>query len=76
MTRYQKPPKTIVIDSPVFDQVQTIEDILCMTTLFAGGLIDYPPTLEKADAYYHELGVKTCDVCPMTDKCLACVINE
>jgi hypothetical protein len=56
----------------IFNKAESIEDILCFSTLFANGKSN---SLESSKKYFLELA-DGCDSCQFINKCLAIRINE
>ena len=54
----------------------TIEEILCLSTLIALGVLDKNSKLTDAKRYYENTINEDCGACCYIDSCLACIINE
>lgn len=64
------------IPHPKIEKAESIEDILCLSTLIANGKLSAKAILEdSADFYKNETG-SDCGKCPFISTCLACIINE
>ena len=64
------------IPHPKIEKAESIEDILCLSTLIANGELSAKSTLEdSAEFYKNEVG-SYCGNCPFNSTCLACIINE
>lgn len=59
-----------------FDSVRQIEEILCLATLIATGILPHDANWGDAKGYNYNLPDGDCGNCPCFDKCLACIINE
>lgn len=68
--------KTLFASYPKIEPAESIEDILCLSTLIASG--ELPPNAELNDSrnFFVNEVKEDCDNCPFNLTCLACIINE
>ena len=57
-----------------FSQIDRLEDRLCLTVLVATGNLPVDARIPDALEYWDDLG--GCEDCPLSVKCLACIINQ
>ena len=73
--------KEILLDVNCFQlkNARSIEDVLCMATLFANGEIkstnEFRATISDAREWVMINIGDDCNICPHVNKCLACDIN-
>ena len=54
----------------------SIEEILCLSTLIANGELAPNATITDSSNFYEKETGEDCDKCPFCATCLACIINE
>lgn len=59
----------------VVNDAQSLEDVLCLSTLMAGKILLNSASLEESKHYYNTL-LDGCNDCKLSQVCLACIINE
>lgn len=64
------------IPHPRIEKAESIEDILCLSTLIANGELSTKATLEDSAEFYENETKSNCGNCPFNLTCLACLINE
>jgi hypothetical protein len=64
------------VDYPVLRVAETIENILCLATMVATGLLPVTAEIEDAQNILAKMYDGDCFECPNKDKCLACRIND
>jgi hypothetical protein len=60
----------------VIRSAETIEDVICLSTLIGSGLLLPDADLECANNYRKALKNEDCENCKLVNKCLAVRINE
>jgi len=66
--------KIVDTDFPQLKNTTKIEEVLCLAVLIADNKLLYSATVEDARDFYARVG--DCGSCPVTLRCLACIINE
>lgn len=62
-------------DYPRINEAETIEEILCFSTLIAKRVLDHTNTTANSKAWYNRQK-DGCSSCRYNNVCLACIINE
>jgi hypothetical protein len=71
----QNTSKTLEITSPQIKKADSIEELLCLSTMIAVKAI--PANSSVTDLkYFIEYHRSDCNLCPFNTACLACAINE
>jgi hypothetical protein len=60
---------------PVINHADSLEDILCLSSLIASGKLNPNSTFQDSNKYYESLEYG-CSNCSLNDVCLACIINQ
>lgn len=68
--------KTFSIIHPRIEGANSIEEILCLSTLVANGELPPNATIGDSINFYEKETGEDCDKCPFCATCLACIINE
>ncbi len=68
--------KTLSIPYPRIEKAESIEDILCLSTLIANGELLPNATLDQSREFFVNEVKEDCSNCPFMLTCLACIINE
>jgi len=68
--------KTLSITHPRIEKAESIEDILCLSTLIANGELLPNANLDQSKEFYVNETGENCNKCPFKLTCLACIINE
>lgn len=68
--------KTLPVPHPRIEKAESIEDILCLSTLIASGELPPSATLDQSKEFYVNETGENCNKCPFKLTCLACIINE
>lgn len=53
-----------------------IEDILCLATLIAKGVLKHDATILESNYWFENIAAENCDNCAYHKDCLTCIINE
>ena len=64
------------IPHPKIEKAESIEDVLCLSTLIANGELPPNGTLSESRHYFKTEVKEDCGNCPYMLTCLACIINE
>ena len=59
---------------PKIKYAQSLESVLCLTVLIAGGILPEDATIEDGENKYDEM--RECEKCPMNNKCFALIVNQ
>jgi len=65
--------KIVDTDFPQLKDTTKIEEILCLSVLIADDRLHFSATVKDARDFYARVG--NCGNCPVTLRCLACIIN-
>lgn len=68
--------KTIPVIHPKLENAESIEDVLCLSTLIANGELSPDARLHESRHFFVEEVKEDCGNCPFMLTCLACIINE
>lgn len=68
--------KKLIVSHPKIEKAESIEDVLCLSTLIANGELSAKATLEDSAEFYKNETGSDCGKCPFNPTCLACIINE
>ena len=66
--------KSVNTDYRQIRNADNINDILCLCVLIADNKLSWDATTDDAKEFYKRVG--DCGSCPVTLRCLACIINE
>lgn len=68
--------KTLSITHPRIENAESIEEILCLSTLIANGELPPVAGIHESRNFFVEEVKEDCGNCPFMLTCLACIINE
>lgn len=68
--------KSVLIDFPQIEKAESIEEVLCLSTLIATETLPPSSTVKDSIDFFERVAKEDCSLCPFANICLACIINE